>query len=132
MRFRPELLLIAALQTLSSCDDQVFNSREPNYASCLRDPPLTWENTGKGLIDKHCNGCHSSLLRPELRNGAPVGVDFDTYPMTLLWADRIQQRGIVEVSMPPGGGPGPEELALLTEWMLCEVLPDAADYDPGE
>ncbi|MEZ4317712.1 MAG: hypothetical protein R3F61_09410 [Myxococcota bacterium] len=115
--------------TVAGCDDVVFNGRSPSYASCLRDPPLTWENYGKGHMDKHCNGCHSSLLvREELRNGAPLGIDFDTWEGNLQWADRIYQRGAVEVSMPPGGGPSTEELRLLEEWLLCDVLPASAEF----
>lgn len=102
-------------------------------ASCLRDPPLDWENFGKGHMDKHCNGCHSSYLRPELRNEAPVGVDFDTYEMTVDWADRVWERGHVQRSMPPGGGPGPDELQRFQEWMICDVLRDyAASRERGE
>lgn len=117
---RALILLLPAV--LAGCDDVVFNGREPSAASCLRTPALTWDNFGKGHMDKHCNGCHSSLLRPEIRNEAPVGVDFDTYAQTVFWADRIWERGVVQVSMPPGGGPGPDELARFEEWMLCEVL----------
>ena len=113
-----------AVSTVAGCDDVVFNGRSPSYASCLRDPPLTWENFGKGHMDKHCNGCHSSLLvREELRNGAPLGIDFDTFEGNLEWGDRILQRGIIEVSMPPGGGPSAEEIRLFQEWVVCEVLP---------
>ena len=119
----------------TGCDDVVFNGREPSVNSCLRSPPLGWENFGEGHMDKHCNGCHSSLLdRVELRNGAPLGSDFDTYDGVLLWADRIHTRGVVQVSMPPGGGPSAQELTLFEEWLLCEVFPDAAeitnDTDP--
>ncbi len=114
---------------MAGCDDVVFNGREPNFASCLRDPPLNWDNFGKGHMDKHCNGCHSSLLdRQELRNGAPPGVDFDTYEGNLIWADRIYERAAIQVSMPPGGGPSADELRLFEEWMLCEVLPDSGAY----
>lgn len=73
-------------------------------------------------MDKHCNGCHSSQLRPEIRNGAPPGVDFDTFEDTVFWRERIWVRAVEQVSMPPGGGPGPEELARFEEWMLCDVF----------
>lgn len=105
----------------------MFNGREPSSASCLRDPPLTWDNFGKGHLDKHCNGCHSSLVRDDQRNLAPVGVDFDSYGEAVFWADRIWERGVVQVSMPPGGGPSTEELDRFEEWMLCEVLRDQAE-----
>lgn len=116
------------MSTVLGCDDVVFNGRSPSFASCLRDPPLTWENFGKGHLDKHCNGCHSSLLvREELRNGAPLGVDFDTWEGAALWSDRILIRGIIEVNMPPGGAPTPEELRRFEEWLVCDLLPAAGD-----
>ena len=97
---------------------------------CAREVPLTYQSWGQGFLDTHCNGCHSSLLvREELRNGAPLGIDFDTLEGTWAWAERAYQRGAIEVSMPPGGGPGPEELRLYEEWMLCSVLPDAAAWE---
>jgi len=114
---------------VAGCDDVVFNGRSPSVASCLREPQLTWDNFGKGFMDKQCNGCHSSLLvRQELRNGAPMGVDFDTFEGNLIWADRIYQRATIERSMPLGGSPAPDELRLFDEWMICEVLPEAGAY----
>ena len=50
---------------------------------CARTPPLTYENTGEGLMNKHCVGCHSSLLPEGMREDAPVGVDFDSYAAAL-------------------------------------------------
>ncbi|MFM2246950.1 MAG: hypothetical protein RL071_3024, partial [Pseudomonadota bacterium] len=73
---------------------------------CERRPPLEWDNFGKGLMDKHCNGCHSSLVDREARKGAPVGVDFNTYAGVLEFSDRIGARSLGDTpTMPPGGGP---------------------------
>lgn len=90
---------------------------------CPSVPALTWENFGKGHLDKHCNGCHSSQILPHQRNNAPVGVDFDTWDGTVQWGERIWIRGLsTEAPMPPGGGPGVDELAAFDEWMRCEVV----------
>lgn len=92
--------------------------------ACQRDPPLTWENFGQGWMGKHCTGCHSSLVREDQRNGAPVGVDLDTWPDMLTWAARIEVRALEDLDMPPGGGPSEEERALLAEWLECAVYPE--------
>ncbi|MCB9670815.1 MAG: hypothetical protein H6734_15145 [Alphaproteobacteria bacterium] len=106
---------------LVACDDG-----EVEEDPCPTVPALSWENFGKGHLDKHCNGCHSSQILPFQRNEAPVGVDFDTWPLTLQFAERIHVRGMAtDFPMPPGGGPSAEELATFDEWMRCEVLPEA-------
>ncbi len=92
--------------------------------ACDRDPPLTWANFGQGWMDKHCTGCHSSLLRADQRNGAPVQVDLDTWEDAVAWGPRIAARSLgKEATMPPGGGPSEEERRLLAEWLECAVLP---------
>lgn len=104
---------------LVGCDNA-----EPVDDPCSSEPALTWENFGKGHLDKHCNGCHSSQIRPEQRNNAPVGVDFDTWDKTVQFGERIWIRGGETLDMPPGGGPSEDELRLFEEWMHCEVLED--------
>ena len=93
---------------------------------CGRAPPLDWENFGRGLMNKHCSGCHSSLLPVDLRHGAPPGVDLDTYAGAVAWAERVEARTLASEDMPPGGGLSGDEQALLAEWLDCAVLPDAA------
>ncbi len=94
---------------------------------CGRQPALDWDNFGKGLMDKHCNGCHSSLVDRGARKGAPLGVDFNTYAGVLEFSDRIGARSLGETpTMPPGGGPDLEERARLEEWLQCGVAADRA------
>lgn len=99
-------------------------------ALCVRTPALDYEGFGRPLMDKHCTGCHSSLLREDQRNAAPVGVDLDSYLGVLTYAERLHVR-VVEpevATMPPGGGPTAEEIAQLEEWLVCTVYPDAERY----
>jgi uncharacterized membrane protein len=116
-------LLTLGLLGLSACDEaEPVDPDDP----CVSEPALTWENFGKAHMDKHCNGCHSSMMiLPHQRNDAPPGIDFNTYDMVVGWGERAYVRGVETMDMPPGGGPSPEELANYEEWMLCEVLPDA-------
>lgn len=92
---------------------------------CVHDPPLTYSNFGQGFMEKNCTGCHHSLLPPDQRNGAPVGIDFDTYTAVLDYADRVAARSLGESpSMPPTGSVPSEDLTLLAEWLSCQVAAD--------
>lgn len=98
---------------------------------CVHDPPLTYENFGRGFSGQYCTGCHSSLVPPEHRMDAPKDYDFDTYEGILLWADKVHP-AVMDGVMPPGGGPTASDLLLFDEWMACEVLPDAEIYWYGD
>ncbi|RME27047.1 MAG: hypothetical protein D6798_05435 [Deltaproteobacteria bacterium] len=112
------LLLMAA-----ACGDTGGDTAAPG--DCDRDPPLSYDNFGQQFMDTHCAGCHSSLLPEPLRNGAPLGVDLDTYAGVVQWVDRIEARSVGDdADMPPGGGPSDEERARLAEWLRCAVRPD--------
>lgn len=100
---------------------------DTGHGACTHVPPLDYPNFGQAFMDKHCAGCHSSLLPEGRRVGAPVGVDFDTYAAVLQWHERVAARALGDApTMPPGGGPSDEERALLAEWLACEVARDAA------
>ena len=121
-----------AVALLAGCGAKAQDSAAAE-GDCDRHPPLDWDNFGKGLMDKHCNGCHSSLVDRGARKGAPLGVDFNTYAGVLEFSDRIAARAIGEApTMPPGGGPDPEELARLDEWLRCEVAMDRAAIAEGQ
>jgi len=116
------VMLASLLVACPEADKDEVDSDDP----CVHDPPLSYDNWGKGFMEKHCNGCHSSIVPPSHRNNAPPGVDFDTYPGVLAFASRIDERAILlnPSPMPPGGGPTEEELSLLYEWLTCSVYPD--------
>lgn len=101
-------------------------------AQCTRDPPLTWDSFGQGFMATHCAGCHSSLLPEGMREGAPPGVDLDTYAGVLEYAERVGARSLGEApTMPPGGGPSEAERARLAEWLACAVAADLAALEEG-
>jgi hypothetical protein len=120
------VLLGSAL--LLSCGSDKEDSAGEAGPDCARRPALTWDNFGKPHMDKHCNGCHSVLIPLAQRQNAPVGVDFNTYSDVLEWYARIIARSTTKVldqpSMPPGGGPSEQELAMVLEWLECEVARD--------
>lgn len=110
--------LLLAVLALSGCSDEPSDT-----ALCTREPALNWDNFGKPFMQRYCTACHSSLLREDQRQGAPVGVEFDSYADSVRMAARIRARVLVPTppEMPPGGGPTTEELALLDEWLSCAV-----------
>lgn len=125
------ILLLAG--GLPACDDHVLGKAAPIGATCLRDPPLTYENFGRALLDRHCNSCHSQDVRQDQRGGAPLGVNFDEWEMVLDWAERIEVVAVEDSTMPPSGGTLlAEERARLAEWMRCEVLPSIGKLQPAE
>jgi uncharacterized membrane protein len=129
------LVGVLAAALASGCGDKTEDSAAVAAVDCDRSPPLVWDNFGKGLMDKHCNGCHSVLVPESQRQGAPTGVDFNTYADVIEWRERIRARAttaeLESPTMPPGGGPGAEELALLEEWLACEVAKDAEALAAG-
>lgn len=120
MRRSVWLLLLPSL----SCDDHLLGEAAPIGVSCLRDPPLTYENFGDAILDRHCNSCHSVYVREGQRGQAPLGVDFDTWEDVLDWAERIYLRAVDQRDMPPSGGTMvADERVKLEEWFRCEVFP---------
>lgn len=100
--------------------------------SCDRDPPLSYDNFGGAFLATHCIGCHSVLHEGALREGAPPGIDLNTYADVLALADRIEVRTLLSLDMPPGGGPSEAERALLEEWLYCSVYPDLESLQAEE
>ncbi len=120
-----------ALASSLSCDDHLLGDAAPVGISCLRDPPLTYENFGGPLMDRHCNSCHSVYSREGQRAGAPPDVNFDHWEDVLGWADRIYARTVEDENMPPAGGMVSSERELVGEWMRCEVFPALGVFDEG-
>lgn len=87
---------------------------------CPEDSFLTWDNFGSPFMDTWCNGCHGAGLPDGMRQGAPIGIDFDTLEDVRAQDDRIWARaGDQNDTMPPIGGPHEEERAMLGEWLAC-------------
>lgn len=100
---------------------------EPEIDVC-EDSVLDWDSFGEPFVRSWCTGCHSASLAEADRQGAPLGVDFDT--LTGVWAeiDGIRNLAVDGRSMPPAGGPGDDARALLGEWIGCGA--PGQDQDP--
>lgn len=89
----------------------------------------SWENFGDAFLRNWCKGCHSPHLEGKARFGAPAGVDLVTIEDLRQWQARVKARATGDApSMPPAGGPSPEERARLLQW-LSSGAPTQAQVD---
>jgi uncharacterized membrane protein len=85
--------------------------------------PLTYRSFGEPFLLDWCRGCHSSGLPDDMRQGAPLGVDFDDLDLVRAYAPMIAARATTATSnMPPASGPSLEERTLLGTWLSCGAL----------
>jgi len=115
--------VLAVLGSQTACDDAIIGPEPPVTAYCNREPKLTYENFGRGYMNKWCTGCHAEELRENQRNGAPADVNLDTFELVMQHADRIQVRSVDSTTMPPAAAPSEAETQALGEWLRCDVFP---------
>lgn len=106
---------------LSGCP---VENEEPVSSDCPPESVLTWNNFGEPFLLTWCTPCHSSHLSadgdPNQRQDAPIGSNFDTYSKYMDWDAEVWSRAATDnESMPPAGGPSPEDRAMLAEWIAC-------------
>lgn len=87
----------------------------------------------QGFVRTWCLPCHSAEVEGVDRQGAPAGVDFDTYAQVFAWREAIEQRATgPDLDMPPVPGASDEAVARFAEWLACgaegtDDLPGACD-----
>ena len=64
----------------------------------------------QSIMTNKCNNCHSA-------RSAAGGVVLETYDQVKAKADRINQRAIVEKTMPPTAALATDEIAILKCWI---------------
>jgi hypothetical protein len=101
----------------------------PEPAGC--DDAPTWDDFAHGYVQTWCQPCHSSLLTGADRQGAPAGVDFDTWSEVYAQRDRVQARAVdyLPSPMPPQGGVPEDDVARLGQWLACGA--EGEDPPPG-
>lgn len=94
----------------------------------------TWTDFGDGFFRTWCASCHSSTT-PD-RNGAPEGLDYETYEQVVAGAEAIRDAVLVRHSMPLGGGVYPDDLEELEAFLDCPSLGEGAaaevPHDPPQ
>ena len=136
MRFLPMLCAMALLVSACGEKPQEKEEKEEEFApietwgyTCNPDNVVSWENFAEGWITRQCVPCHSVELPEGERADAPLGVDFNSYEMVRQWADNMFLRAAFDHdTMPPAGGPYPEDRILFGEWLVCQA-PREADMD---
>ena len=94
--------------------------RKPQPSPC-EDPAVpTWHSFAQGYVRTWCVGCHTASLTGAERQGAPEGLDFDTWSEVHEARDRITARATGESpDMPPLGGIAREQVDLFAQWLSC-------------
>jgi len=77
---------------------------------------VTYTADIKTVLDSRCISCHASSLQGAARNGAPAGVNFDTYNAAVASGNRANVR-IQAGTMPPAGGIPQSERDLFQQWI---------------
>ena len=103
--------LLCSLLVLAACGDDID-------AQCASSQ-LTYQTFGEPFMASWCNGCHSAGLPPNMRQAAPLGVDFDTLDEIRTQAIAIVRTTTDDRTMPPEGGPTDADRQLLASWVRC-------------
>jgi uncharacterized membrane protein len=77
---------------------------------------VTYTERVKALLDDNCNKCHSSAVQGASREGAPVGLDFDTYSLAKTNGKRAN-REIQSGAMPPTDPLSRNDKELFQAWV---------------
>ena len=105
---------ISCLALVAGCADA------PVPSAC--ETPVTFTNDlFPVVVEPKCLPCHSETLRGTARNGAPDGVDFDTYAQVRPRAAAIAD-AITSGIEPPQNAPvivTSEDRALVRAWRSC-------------
>ena len=86
-------------------------------AACAQ-PDLTYQTFGEPFMTDWCTGCHSAELPLNMRQDAPIDINFDTLAEVRAQALAISL-AVGQDTMPPEGGPSDEERAMLVQWIAC-------------
>jgi uncharacterized membrane protein len=98
-------------------------SEEPEAAACPNDlpaacpqPPPSYKNDVRSIIDRRCNGCHANGGVAARRN------DFSTYDNVANQRSAILNQ-VYACYMPPpdAGQPTPDERQKLLGWLVCKA-----------
>lgn len=106
--------LLGALALFGAgCEDKAELSQE------CAESGLTYQTFGEAFLVSWCRGCHSRELPEDMRQMAPLDVNFNTLDDVRARSGRVGFLVSGSRTMPPAGGPSMEERALMMEWLSC-------------
>ncbi len=103
--------------------------------ACPPDNTTTYANTGAPILISWCVSCHSSHVPANQRQGATMGVNFDTVEGISEQLLRIYARaGDDNDTMPPVDSLSADERQRLGDWIACGApgLESAMLPEPGD
>jgi uncharacterized membrane protein len=114
----PSALAALALAALALAAAAATACGTDTTASCSRSF-LRYDNFGAPFIANWCRDCHSAALPADMRQDAPLGIDFDSSRDIRRWSLQIERTSGTGATMPPAGGPALAERQMLVEWLDC-------------
>lgn len=79
---------------------------------------LSYANVGEPFMTQYCIGCHGMVSSN--RQGAPIEVTLDSMDNIMEHVEDIRVEILTE-TMPPSGGVTDDSIALVIQWLDCEV-----------
>ena len=112
-------LLLAPLLFLAACGDKqdaINDGDGTDEPAGCESGDVTWANAVSELMTTNCTACHSSERSGQDRNGAPNGVNFNSYDAATDSAEEANER-IQRGTMPPGGGLSQNQRDCFNAWV---------------
>ena len=107
------------------CSGQESIFGPSTQSTCPPGSTLTYDNFGKGFMERYCTACHDSALTGAARRGAPSFHDFDTLFGIKAVSDHIDQTTAAGPAAINEGMPQDDpttttrERYQLGEWIAC-------------
>jgi uncharacterized membrane protein len=112
-----KLLGIASMAMFISCGcDEKMDPVQGNGDLDPIDEQVTYTTDIKPILDRSCIGCHATTVSGADREGAPIGVDYDTYELAKATATEANDR-IQAGTMPVAAPLADEEKNLFDHWV---------------
>ena len=110
------LLAVCCVVLLSACEDKI-DPIDPggNGGDGLPDN-VTYTQHVKPVLDQYCAFCHGTGVTGAARQGAPPGIDMDTYDTAVATSERSNVR-IQAGTMPPAGPLTAYDRDLFQKWV---------------
>jgi uncharacterized membrane protein len=125
------LLLVAGCSSDGGSDHETGEVEGKETGSvCPPNSTVTYDEFVKPFMQDFCVRCHSSTLKDDARNGAPLGHDFDTEAGVRVVGHHVDENAAagpdaVNTIMPPSDPkPSEEKRRMLGEWLACNPPPD--------
>ena len=115
VRCKPVLVVfLGVVATILSCGDKIDTIEEMDDSDLPEQ--VTYGEHIRPILEQHCTMCHALNIQGADRQGAPVGVDLDTYQRAMEWSERSNMR-IQGGTMPPSGGLSSYDRSLFQKWI---------------